>query len=274
MIKLDIDLSVFESMAQNLKVDIEKQSQEGAKFLAVATYNKILELANAQLGSTKTKYLEALSLTQEDDMTWFITLDKSAVWIDDGIPENTPMATSSWLLKPGKTKTSKEGHEYRSIPMQNDKASKTPASATVVAIQNAVKKELDKRKIPVKRIEKDANGVPKSGLLHQFRIKSKANLGDRPGADGASGFSAMTRVYQKTIKNKQGKEVTQRSVMTFRTVSSKYESSKWIYPGYQAKHFMEQAFAYGMQLVSQIGGDAVDRAEMSSAPTTSPSSDS
>lgn len=262
MINLSVDVSFLDTLSQTLRSEMQKQSAAGAKYIAVATYNKILELVNAQLNSTKNQYLEALSLTQEDENTWFITLDAKAVWIDDGIPENTPMATSSWLLKPGKTKTSKEGFEYRSIPMPAaGKTTASPVNATVAAFQKAVRKELAQRKIPVRRIERDANGKPKAGLLHEFKLKPKGKIGDRPGTDGPAGFTATVRVYQKLIKNKKGKEVAKKSIMTFRTVSSKYANSKWIYPGYTAKHFMDQAFAYGLSLMSKIGEETVEKTE-------------
>jgi hypothetical protein len=52
------------------------------------------------------------------------------------------------------------------------------------------------------------------------------------------------RVYQRT--NKAGK--TTKSIMTFRTVSSKQGDGRWFHPGLPPLNLMDEAYEWGLNL--------------------------
>ncbi len=225
--------------------------------LSAQAHAHLLEQVQSKLHSTRQKYIDALRFEQVEDGAWLITLEPSALWIEEGIPANREMIDD--LLKSKKAKMSKDGSRYLSVPMQHNKgpSQQTPAQQDLTA---TLKSELKRRNIPYGKIEKDSAGNPKVGLLHKFDIRhgpmktahgpgqGKGLIGQvRQGSSGIP-FLQGVRVYQKPVKDKTGKTSVQRSIMTFRTVSSKQKGSgKWVHPGLTPKHFFEETADWALQ---------------------------
>lgn len=250
MLFVNLDLSPLLSI-NNIADAAQKAAREACQALTVATHAHIVEAANDKLHTRRAKYIEALSYHQVDDDTWVVNLDSKAVWIEDGMPEHELIQD---LLKSKSAKTAKDGSRYLSIPFEHGPkgASKTtPAQATLLA---TIKKELSDRQVPYAKIERDAQGQAKLGKLHSFDItNAPIRTGAGPGQgkgpvgqvmQGPSGIPLLkgVQIYQTKVKGKGGEDRIKRSIMTFRTVSSKdIGSGKWVHPGLEAKHFFEEA---------------------------------
>ncbi len=143
--------------------------------------------------------------------------------------------------------------KYLAVPFQHNKnpTAQTQAQNSLTA---TIKAEMQKRKIPFGKIEKDDQGKPKQGLLHSFSITDspiKTHQGSGQGhgpigsvRQGPTGipFLKGVKVYQKEVVGKSGKKSIQKQIMTFRIVSSKMKGTgRWFHPGVEAKHFMDEA---------------------------------
>lgn len=245
-------------LEKTMKGKMEKAAKDALKDLALMTHAHIAERVQKELHSSRDKYIEAMDIRPDGD-TWIISLDKSAMWIEEGIEAGHEMIDD--LLKSPKAKTAADGSKYMVIPFQHNKG---PSQQTAAAtnLTDTIRQELKKRQIPYNKIEKDQNGVPKQGLLHKFNIMNrplKTHNGPGQGHGGVGEvkqgntgipFLQGIRVYQKEVKNaKTGKSSIQRSIMTFRIVSSKQKGSgKWIHPGLQAKLFFDEAAQWALEL--------------------------
>jgi hypothetical protein len=120
---------------------------------------------------------------------------------------------------------------------------------------------MKKKGIPYGKLETDQDGLPKLGKLHSFDIlhqplKTHEGPGQGHGPlgsprQGTTGipFLQNIRVYQKRIKDANGKSKVVKQVMTFRTVSSKQRGSgKWLHPGVEAHNFFEAAEKWALDL--------------------------
>jgi len=133
---------------------------------------------------------------------------------------------------------------YRSIPFQQNKpgSAQTPMQTSMT---NQIKSEMKARQIPFGKIEKDSQGVAKTGLLHSFDVTARGKGASTPMGRYENSLVQGVRVYQRQIKDKAGKEVTKRDIMTFRTVSSK--SHGWKHPGLEPRLFMDAAFEWAQR---------------------------
>ena len=238
---------------EELESNVSKVARDALADLAAQTHNHIREQAQNKLHSSRETYLENLRF-YPDDGVWIIELDQKAMWIEEGIPPNKEMIDD--LLKSPKAKRSKDGSKYMSIPF---KQNKTPTSSTPAqkSLTDTIKAEFKRRKIPYGKLEVDASGAPKKGLLHKFDmnqiptpLKTHNGVGQGHGPIGAprQGMTGIphlqgVRVYQHDVKNpKTGETQTKKSIMTFRTVSSKQKGTgMWVHPGFDAKRFLDDA---------------------------------
>ena len=248
MFRLDIDLGVILDLKQNLQPKTNKILQEAALKLSAQAHAHIIEEVQANLHSSREKYLKALSEPKLVGDAYVISLDQSAMWIEQGLEEHEMIDD---LLSSPKAKTSKDGSKYLSVPFQHNKG---PTQQTQAAsdLTNTIKSELKRRNIPYAKIETDNKGNPKTGLLHKLDIlKAPTKTQEGPGQgkgpvgsvrQGPTGipFLQSIRIYQQN-RMVNGKMTTQRSVMTFRTVSSKMKGSgRWVHPGVEAKNFFNK----------------------------------
>lgn len=254
IIFINLDLGNLGELAKEFRPTIDKAMADAARDLATMTHAHIVEEVSQKLHSTRQKYLDALSFMQVDEDTYVINLDKPAMWIEEGIPPNKDMLDG--LLKSSKAKTAKDGSRYLVVPFEHNKGAtqQTPAQTNLT---DTIKLEMKKRKIPYGKLETDADGKPKTGLLHSFDImKMPLKTSNGPGMgkgkigqvrQGNTGipFLQGVRVYQNKVKDKNGKESMKKSIMTFRVASSKQKGTgKWIHPGLEAKRFFDEAAAW------------------------------
>jgi len=253
MIYINVDLSQILKLGEELEGKAREVLSDALKDLSTQAHAHIVEQVNEKLHSTRAKYIEALKFQEVGNDTWLITLEPSALWIEEGIPANKEMIDD--LLKSNKAKMSKDGSRYLSIPFKHGpgvgRTTSTPAQQDLTA---TIKSEMKRRGIPYGNIEKDSHGNPKLGLLHKFDIKnSPLKTGLFPGQgkglvghvrQGPTGipFLQGVRVYQRQVQDKAGKGSVQRGIMTFRTVSSKHKGTgRWVHPGLTPKNFFEEA---------------------------------
>lgn len=257
MIFLNVDLSAVLSLRNNLEPKVREAFREAARDLAAQSHAHLVEEAQANLHSSREKYIKGLSLKQVDRDTWVVTLDKSAMFIEEGMMEHEMIDD---LLKSKKAKTAKDGSRYVMVPFQHNKGptSQTPAAKDLT---DTIRAELKRRQIPYGKLEMNANGQPKTGLLHSFdimRMPIKAHVGPGQGhgqigdvRQGMTGipFLQNIRIYQQNIKDPHtGKMSVKRSVMTFRMASSKHKGTgRWVHPGLEARKFFDQTADWALQ---------------------------
>lgn len=221
-LKFQIDTDSIAAQFKEFSAEVKADMKKAIDNLVTLTRTRIVEQAQKELHSSRDTYLANLSNAEEiSPGVWVISLDQPALWIEEGIEKNKDMKPD--LLK---------GKPYRIIPFRYDK----PKSQNTVFTQNLIsqiKQELRKVKIPYKKIEYNENGSPRLGKLHEINIKSSIpGKGNTPALHGLS-------IYQH---EKAGK--VKREILTFRTVTSGPSSTgKWIYPGLDAKKFMDKALA-------------------------------
>ena len=232
-------------------------AKDALRDLSAQTHSHIVEQVQAKLHSTREKYLEALSFKQIDDDSWIINLDSKALWIEEGIEANHEMIDD--LLKSPKAKTGKDGSRYAVIPFEHKK-NPTASTSSQKSLTDTIKGEFKKRKIPYGKLELDGAGNPKKGLLHSFDIKNAPlKTAHSPGQgkgpigkpmQGPTGipFLQGVRVYQKEVEGPDGKMKVQKSIVTFRIVSSKHKGTgRWTHPGLEAKKFLDDAYDWAVE---------------------------
>lgn len=257
MITLNVNLGPMVELNNSLKGRLDTALKNAAQQLAMQSHAHLLEQVQQKLHSTREKYVDAVSFTQVNDTTWVISLDRSAMWIEEGMPEHEVLDN---LLKSPKAKMAKDGSRYLVVPFQHNKG---PTSQTKAAqdLTATVKQELKKRQIPYSKIERDQHGKAKLGLLHSFDITKEpvkthegagqghGKIGDvRQGTTGIP-FLQSVRVYQRQMKNGN----VSRGVLTFRVASSKHKGSgKWVHPGIQARKFFDETAEWALTCWTQM----------------------
>lgn len=266
---LNLDISDLLRLDQNLVPAMERAARAAAEQLSAQTHAHIVERVQAKLRSTREKYLENLGMQQVDGNTWVIQVDQPALFIEDGLPPNFDMIDSLLDDSPrpgaknkptGKTKTAKDGSRYRVVPFEHSKA-KTRQTPAQTSLTDTIKSEMKRRGMPgIGTLEVDGNGKPKQGLVRSFSIRNqpvKTSVGPGQGKgpmgavrQGPTGipFLQGVRIYQKTMKDGKGKDVTKKAVMTFRVVSTKHKGQgRWIHPGLQARKFLDEAVDWALR---------------------------
>lgn len=262
MIYLNIDIAELLALNDTLKPKLEQAIKNASQSLALQTHSHILEEVQTKLHSTREKYSDALSFHAVNDNTFIINLDKSMSWLEDGMPEHQMLDS---LLKSPKAKVSKDGHKYITIPFRHNKG---PTQQTQAArdLTSTIKQELQNRKIPYGKIERDEHGVAKTGLLHSFDIKNRpVRTSEGPGQghgpmgaprQGSTGipFLQGVRIYQK-----QTNTGIKRGIMTFRVASSKQRGGNaWKHPGIEARDFFSEAETWALAQWDKIAEDILN----------------
>jgi hypothetical protein len=252
-------------VAKNFKCAADKAMSDATRDLAIQAHAHLIEQANSQLHSRRKEFVDALSFREENG-TWIIALESSALWIEEGIPPNTDMLDG--LLASPKAKMSKEGSKYVVVPFEHKQGpkSQTPEQTSLT---DAIKSELKSRKIPYGRLEMGADGRPKTGLLHSFDITNKPlKTADAPGQghggvgdvrQGPTGipFLQNVRVYQNSTTDNKGASKVQKSIVTFRVASSKHRGEqRWVHPGLKPVKLLDDAYEWALK---ELDGKIKDR---------------
>lgn len=262
---VNFDLSALGGLMEADKA-IRAEVENAGRQLIAMTRAHIVEQASQKLRSRRQLYVDSLTHFQADENTFIVNLDGKARWIEDGMPEHNMLDD---LLSSPKAKTAADGSKYLVVPFQHNvgPSVQTPAQANLLA---TIKTELRKASIPFGKIEKNAQGEPKLGLLHKLNLPTPTRSGNGPGqghgpvgdpiqgwsADGKSGIPILkgARIYQQKVKNDKGKESVQRTIMTFRVASSKHreDADRWDHPGLEPTHFMDEGTEWAQQQWDQI----------------------
>lgn len=262
MVSLHVDLLALKDLLA-LPDRARVVMQQAARDLGAMGHAKAVELAAERLKTRRRAFVDALSVTQLDDHTFFIVLNASARWIDDGKAAGDMLKD---LLKSSKAKVSKDGHRYLVVPMRHGPAQDTtPVQQESV---DAVRGEMKARGIPWGKIERDDAGRPLYGRLHAFDVKdSPVRSGFGPGQGhgpvGAprQGMSNRNAAVNQGFGFEAGKPRggavqhlagvsvyqrpgagggTQRDILTFRVASEKQlGSGRWNHPGTQPARIFE-----------------------------------
>lgn len=224
--KLEIDVDELKKQVESSGEKLEEKVRQAVSGLAAQTHAKVIEHAQRNLRSTRRIYIDNMFIAQIHDSMWVVGLREEAMWIEEGMEPHSMVRD---LLK---------GRKYRVIPFDQGKpTSEVPVAMTSLA--ETLRKELRKHKIPLKKIERNPDGSPKLGLLHNIDIDSKEK-----GPTGTPYLQGL-RVYQQ--RDKSNPEKINRYLATFRTVSENHEAQgRWFHPGLQAKKFLDKAFKWAI----------------------------
>lgn len=260
MIGVDIDISELTEFLDSLKPTVQKAMGEATAALAAATKSHMVEEAGKKLHTTREKFVDALDVQQLDDHTWCVTLDKSAWWIED--PQEATNMIESMLRSP-KAKRAKDGSSYIVVPFQHNKATRTPVQSGLL---NTIKSAMKDVGISPNKIQFGPDGKPKLGLVHSMDLTSKPtrgrgmDIGHGPVGDvvqGATGIPILKgiKVYQK--QNSSGG--IDRSVMTFRVVSSKQQPPQWDRKATEGAGIFKEGFEWAKTELEQSYGDLASK---------------
>jgi hypothetical protein len=234
--KIHIDASAIAGAFKEAKEEIEKDILEAVDGLAAMTTAKIDEMAADKLHTTLSQFQKGFKTQEIAPHVHLLTIDESALWIEEGITPGKDMKESLLKDAPVNPRT---GNKSRAIPFEHSRAPST-MNSYAQSLVSQIRTELKARKIPYKKIETGSGGNPRLGKLHSFSIPSAP-----PTSRATTDALARVTIYQK--KNRITGKV-QRDIMTFRTVSSGPASEgKWIHPGYDAQHFFEKAYEWALK---------------------------
>jgi hypothetical protein len=163
MLTVKLNLGPLIHATDRLKIKADVLLEHAVADLAAQTHAHIVEQASNKLHSTRQKYVDALSYEQVHAGLWTVTLDNSAMWIEEGMPRHEMIDD---LLKNGAQVSKKTGARYRVIPLPIKGKTQTPTSGQ--AVRAAAMKALRSAKINMKDIEKEVDGRAKIGTLHKL----------------------------------------------------------------------------------------------------------
>lgn len=227
-LKFKVDAAKIAEQFKELAVEVEQDLRKAVGQLAAMTHAKVVERANNELKSTRKKFMDSLGFEEISPGVWVISIDEKGMFIEEGIETNHDMKPD--LLKNG-AKTSKSGNRYKVIPFDYGKPPSQMTGSTQQLVSQ-IKRSLKQEQVPFKKIERNSDGSPKVGKLHEFNFGGgKPGKGNTPALKGLSIYQSMTK--SGNVK---------RDILTFRTVSSGPASAgKWMHPGLKAKKYLDWA---------------------------------
>lgn len=241
-LKIDIDVEQIARQFQEFRLELEADLRKGLKELSVNTHAHIIEnvrngAEDPHLNTTKKQYIDNLSKPTDPDGTgslWVITLDSGGLPMEDGY--------SAFDMKEGLLK----GASHKVIPFDHNKIPQMRSETDKKIMQelsdglrsiNKDRKAQGQSKISLTKIEKNPDGSPRVGRLHELDIDSS-----KPTAASKHPALKGLAIYQSV--NKETGKVS-RDVMTFRTVSK--DSDGWKHPGFAGVHYFEKAYEWANQ---------------------------
>jgi hypothetical protein len=141
------------------------------------------------------------------------------------------------LLNGKSGKTNKKGEKYAVIPFKHNIAP-TRQSQQAQKLAGEIRKVVEQKGLKWKKIERNSDGSPRVGKLHQFNVES-ARLKEHH--KGPATYNVA--IYQ--TKDKAGN--VRRDVMTFRIIHQKHKNEGlWIHPGKAGEKLMDEALQWAM----------------------------
>lgn len=238
-LNFNIDAVGIAEQFKSFKLEVEQDLNKAVANLAAITHAKVAELASAELKSSRQPFMDSLGFEEISPGVWVISVDESGLWVEEGIESNKDMKPD---LLAKNFKTSKDGNRYKAIPFDysTPPSQQTPSAALAISY---LKSQLRKEKIPFKKIERNDDGSPKVGKLHELDFGNRRGTMGGPSKGNTPQFKNLS-IYQSVTKSGN----VRRDILTFRTVSSGPGSQgKWHHPGLQAKHFLDRALDFAMK---------------------------
>lgn len=256
-LKININVEAIAAQFKEYAAEMERSLNEGVKALAAQTHAHVAEEAAQTLKSSLKTFQDNLGFEEVSPGVWVVSIAEDALWIEEGIEPGKDMKPD--LLK--NAMAGKSGR-YQVIPFD---PKKNPAAGVGVGpmptgpkqnqatINQQLKdglKMINKEgraaakkdggqwnNVNLRKIEKDENGSPRIGKLHEFDLTSI-----NPTAKAKHPALKGLTIYQ----SKDDKGNVRRDVLTFRTVSDNSPADSWRHPGFQAKKFLDEAEMWAM----------------------------
>lgn len=281
----DLDFKVnIDEIANKLQVKrevIEGRIIHEVKNLAASTHAFVVRYASQKLeknqfmrdwffGKTdpQTNESEKVKFQEIGQGMYLVSIDESSRWIEEGRPP-TSMATDKWLLKEGKgLKTAKDGSKYKIIPMKQMGGVGGKSDNPYAGFTNILKSALKKQGISLNRIERDADGNPKLGILHRLQIPhpnaksggfhqmvspkklnlfSKGRTPERARELGLPTYGGSFHLAGAIVSQRKDETTgkIKKEAVTFRVVSSKHQAEgRWMYPRVDPLNSIPEAFKF------------------------------
>jgi hypothetical protein len=241
MIGLNIKTSdIARQLEDKIKKKLEKDVQSIIKTLGKTAVKHAESLADKQLpGSLKKIYKDNLYMEQISDNMIEVGIRHEALWIEEGRKKGF----MDELLKGSNVKTAKDGSKYRPIPFEHSTQVSENASADKKQEVEDLKKFFKSQGIrysKTRALAMDENGSPRIGRIHSFDIKNMRD-GKKKSAQNLSKNLQGVSIYQRE-NPKTGR--VERSIMTFRTISSKHRGEKWEHPGRKGEEILDETLKY------------------------------
>lgn len=266
------------SQKLNQAIDIvQNDVTEAVKTLSASTHAFVVKKGQDQLkGYALSQWMDKkpgsstlsnVRWTEIAEGMYVVEIDESLKWIEEGRSEIS-MATEQWLLKgpvvPRGQKgvhQAKDGSKYRAIPITQMKGAGSGAGDTSTpALAAIIKQALKDNSVSLKRIERNADGSPKTGILHRIDMSSyepsraiagfhsqprspadalRSGLKPHEGHFLLGGLAVMQR---EDPKSKHG---VKREAVTFRMVSTKHQAEgRWMAKAVQPLNAIPEAYEY------------------------------
>lgn len=218
-IDLNIKLEGLSKELEQLGTTIVNDLKANLKAFSRSIYNEGLRLADERLKTTGAIWKNNFKFVEAGPNIY-------EIYLVEGSPaQSYEDGYAAFDMKPGflngpKSKTSKKGTKYADIPLNQKPYAKSSASPKVTDMSSAVKAVLSDNSVS-KRIEEfnaGSKGLNKFGQVTKFD-----NVKD-PKVQGLI-----------NIKTPEGVS----KFLLFRRVSSNSPSGKWIHPGFQGSHILD-----------------------------------
>jgi hypothetical protein len=234
--RIEVDAASLADGFGEFAAEVQQAVEDAVKLASAMTYNKANELAAQKLHSRLKTYQDALSYEEVAPGIWSVSLDESALWIEENVD---PHSMVDDLLRHN-PKISKKGIRYKVIPFDHSKGA-AQQSGKALQIATQVKRELKARGIPLKKLDLNPDGTPKIGTIHRFTGKNSlvSFPPTRKAKNGAlDGLSVVQKMNESTGK-------VERKAMTFRVVTDKHKSEGlWYSPGSTGVRIIDQVYSW------------------------------
>lgn len=243
--QFDISDDQIQSMLDNI-----------AKALGVVFVSKVENLAASELNSTRSRYLNAVKVIDSGRLESTILLDyskdKLIQMIEEGAP---PFDMKDALLNGPKSKTTKSGTRYNTIPLRWATPGAIGESSLFSGkMPDEIYSEVRKKPtiIPIK-----GGGMASKPLSLSEIPKDLQTKGTRQTIYGGAGevlfkeYEHKFSLYQGITK-REDSTTGQSTYMSFRRVSEKSSPEAFIHPGIAAHNIFQKAYA-SMNIEEEVG---------------------
>ena len=220
---------------ENLSSAMESEFNQAISDVAHMVHANIVAKATTELSGLRQDYLKGLSFDKIGENSYVIGLEGEwANKIESGFPsysirdammksqknvEVGSRAGQPWVQR----SQAEDNHKYAHVPFEHKPFSKESKSQNLAdAIKKLQARNMSGAKQKLTQIFKDPSGKALQGKVASVKT-AEVNGVHYKDLDGLV-------KYQKTYKNKKGKETTQSIYMTYRTVSE--VGKDWKHPGY------------------------------------------